>query len=360
MSIIILAASTSRAHRHLIIRTLNEYQILLASSSYEVSHYLSMQVNIDLIIVDLDAHGEEGFRILEGLNSKGHIGKTNIIVFPGSDRIRQEIGTLKYDNLDYIKEPIGSESLKAGVKAHLKSLQSCKRTEPRKQIQNIEKALAESERSKNVFLSHLPGMAYRCNYDPQWTMQFVSEGCLDLTGHPSESLLYNRGISYNSLIAYEYRQQLWEEWERILAEKRLFKGEYEIITADGKRKWVLERGQGVYNRQGEVEALEGIILDISDRKEMENDLRYNYEHDTWTGLYNRRYLEGLLRHDFDTWAGRRAVIAINLSTVQSLTLTYGFQYKYLLNNGCDLIQGYLISRPLNREATLGLLKKFNH
>jgi PAS domain-containing protein len=56
----------------------------------------------------------------------------------------------------------------------------------------IEKALNESERSKSVFLSHLPGLAYRCNYDHDWTMQYVSEGCFNLTGYPPESLLYNR------------------------------------------------------------------------------------------------------------------------------------------------------------------------
>lgn len=39
-----------------------------------------------------------------------------------------------------------------------------------------EKALSESERSKTVFLSHLPGMAYRCKYDREWTMQYVSAG----------------------------------------------------------------------------------------------------------------------------------------------------------------------------------------
>ena len=47
----------------------------------------------------------------------------------------------------------------------------------------IESALIESERSKAVLLSNLPGMAYRCNYDKDWTMQFVSEGCYELTGY---------------------------------------------------------------------------------------------------------------------------------------------------------------------------------
>lgn len=158
----------------------------------------------------------------------------------------------------------------------------------------IEKALAESERSKSVLLSHLPGMAYRCNYDREWTMYFVSEGCFELTGYTPENLLYNKDLSFNSLIAPDYRDLLWKEWERTLAKRLPFKYEYEIITANGERKWVLEMGQGIYGEQGEVEALEGIILDISDRKEIENNLRHNHEHDRWTGLYNRNYLETLL------------------------------------------------------------------
>lgn len=153
-----------------------------------------------------------------------------------------------------------------------------------------EAALMESERSKSVLISNLPGLAYRCNYDPNWTMQFVSAGCLELTGYSPESLLYNRDLSFNDIIAPEYRKPLWKEWKRILDRRLPFKYEYEIITANGARKWVLEMGQGIYDKQGEVEALEGIILDISDRKKIELALKYSSEHDRWTGLYNRTYL----------------------------------------------------------------------
>lgn len=189
-------------------------------------------------------------------------------------------------------------------------------------------ALEESERSKSVLLSNLPGMAYRCNYDREWTMQFVSAGCFELTGYIPERLIYNKELSFNDLIAPEYRVPLWKEWERILAGRLPFKYEYEIKTAKGERKWVLEMGQGIYDEQGEVEALEGIILDISDRKEIENNLRYNNEHDLWTGLYNRRYLENLLINDAKIKiTKKRAIIGINLSSAYKLSLTYGFYYS---------------------------------
>jgi|LSQX01.2.fsa_nt_gb PAS domain S-box-containing protein len=192
----------------------------------------------------------------------------------------------------------------------------------------IEKALKESERSKSVFLHHLPGLAYRCNYDNKWTMQYVSNGCFDLTGYSPESLLYNRDLSYNDLISPEYREDIWNEWKRILAKRLPFKYEYEIVTATGERKWVLEMGQGIYNDDGDVEALEGIVLDISDRKAIEDALKYNKEHDSLTGLYNRDYLVELLKKDIKlNKASKKALIGINLSMVQLLTANYGFQYS---------------------------------
>lgn len=207
---------------------------------------------------------------------------------------------------------------------------------------NIEQALVESERSKSVLLSHLPGLAYRCQYDPEWTMLYVSDGCLALTGYPPESLLHNRDLSFNDLIAPEYRELLWKEWENALARREPFKYEYQIITADGSRKWVLEMGQGIFNQKGEVEALEGIILDISERKEMEDHLRYMNEHDSWTGLYNRSYLEKLLKEDArERTATKRAVVGINLSSLEALHAAYGFQYTQdLMKKTADTLKQF--------------------
>ena len=191
----------------------------------------------------------------------------------------------------------------------------------------MESALVESERGKAVLLAHLPGLAYRCLNDDNWTMKYVSEGCFNLTGYAAERLLDNKDLSFNELIAPEYRDLLRREWERVFAHNLSFSYEYEIITASGKRKWVLELGEGIRNSQGEYETLEGIIIDITDRKQMENRLKYDAEHDRWTGLLNRSSLEQLLsQHKLLPPQGKRALFSINLSSIQILTTTYGFHY----------------------------------
>ena len=199
-----------------------------------------------------------------------------------------------------------------------------------KQIDEIEKSaklIEESERSKSILISNLPGMAYKSKCDKDWTMKFVSDGCLKLTGYVPDSLINNKDISFNNLITPKYRELVWNEWKRVLADRTSFKYEYEITAASGEQKWVLELGEGVYDNMGHVEMLEGIILDISDRKEIENKLVYTNEHDRWTGLYNRDYLESYLEKDGkQNKRSKRALIVVNLTPLQSLTVNYGFHY----------------------------------
>ena len=129
--------------------------------------------------------------------------------------------------------------------------------------------LKESRRRYAALLANLPGMAYRCQNTPDWTMDFVSEGCLQLTGYAPGDLLGNRSLSFNDLICPPYREHLWRKWQQTLADHGKFEDEYEITTRDGEIKWVWEQGEGVYDEQGCVVALEGFIADITDRKRAE-------------------------------------------------------------------------------------------
>ena len=135
-----------------------------------------------------------------------------------------------------------------------------------------EAELRESERSKSVLLSNLPGMAYRCLFDTEWTMKFISEGCFALTGYQISDLIENKIVSFNDIIVPEFRDKLWKTWQHAVDTKTAVFVEYKIQTADNKEKWIWEQGLPIYNKEGEVEALEGLILDISDRKRAEQQL----------------------------------------------------------------------------------------
>ncbi len=342
----ILVVDDSVMDRFIIKRALSEYCVLTAVDGLEAMRVLKEDEGINLLILDLDVPKMNGFQVLKALPKEGRFRKPRTIILTDVANWENESKGLKLGAVDFIRKPIHMASLKARIDLHVALFRAEQGLV--KERKTIEKALHESERSKAVFLSHLPGLAYRCNYDPDWTMQYVSQGCFNLTGYPPESLLYNRDLSYNDLISPEYREALWNEWKRILPAKQPFKYEYEIITATGERKWVLELGQGIYNEKGEVEALEGIILDISERKAMEDTLKYNNEHVQWTGLYNRDYLVSFLAKEIKRkQASKKALIGINLSMVQLIIANYGFQYaQNLLKKAAEALSRHCASNRL--------------
>ena len=155
----------------------------------------------------------------------------------------------------------------------------------------VEHELKESERSKTVLLENLPGMAYRSKFDRERTMQFVSQGCFDLTGYKPESILNNKDISFGELIKPEYRERLWKVWNRLIGTEEKYREEYIINTASGEEKWVLEQGQIIYGNNREIVAIEGLIIDITDQKKKQKEIEYLSYHDHLTGLYNRIYFD---------------------------------------------------------------------
>jgi PAS domain S-box-containing protein len=123
------------------------------------------------------------------------------------------------------------------------------------------------DQDRNNFLSlltHLPGLAYRCLNDTQWTMLYVSEGCFDLTGYQPEDLVENRTIAFEKLIHPDDSKYVWEEVQKAIREKRKFRMTYRIHTASGELKWVWEQGMATPYHHPKGQVLEGFITDISE------------------------------------------------------------------------------------------------
>lgn len=141
-----------------------------------------------------------------------------------------------------------------------------------------ELALDESRRVQSTLLGNLPGIAYRCDNDPKWTMRFVSSGCHALTGYPPQDLVNNRRVCYADLIVPEDRASVWEKVQEALRRKEPFRTSYRIRAADGTVKWVWEQGTGVFDSAGALLGIEGFITDISEQR-MAHDALHAAHHD---------------------------------------------------------------------------------
>lgn len=136
-----------------------------------------------------------------------------------------------------------------------------------------EEQLRESQRTLATLMGNLPGMAYRCKYDPTWTMEFASGGCADLTGYPPSDLIGNKSLSYADLIHPDDRQRVWDEIQEAIDLGQSFQIIYRINTSTGGEKWVWEQGLGIASESGEIVAIEGFIADITDRKNADEIIR---------------------------------------------------------------------------------------
>ncbi len=140
--------------------------------------------------------------------------------------------------------------------------------------QRAMEALEESQRFMSTLMSNLPGMVYRCKNERDWPLEFVSQGCVALTGYQPEELLGGDGITFGrDLIMKEDRDRVWEEVQAALHLRQPFSLLYRIKTKHGDPKWVWEQGRGVFVSNDGLAAIEGYISDITERKRVEEQLR---------------------------------------------------------------------------------------
>lgn len=127
------------------------------------------------------------------------------------------------------------------------------------------KQLRKTANQMSTFFSNLSGIAYRCLNTPDWPMQFISDGCLQLTGYSADDFIKGRQ-SWRNLIHPDDRDKVWHAVQQSLDKDGSFELEYRIQTKTKQQRWIKERGQVVEPKNDPVVHLEGIISDITQRK----------------------------------------------------------------------------------------------
>lgn len=163
-----------------------------------------------------------------------------------------------------------------------------------------EEHLRESQRMLAALMSNLPGMVYRCRADEHWTMEFVSEGCIALTGYQPEDLITNTRISFAGLVHEDDRERMQQVVRQAGQQERAFEMTYRLITASGEEKWVWERGRKVLRAGDTIPLLEGFITDVSERVQAQQQLEQRVDertHQLMTLLEVQRMLSSRLDPD---------------------------------------------------------------
>jgi diguanylate cyclase (GGDEF)-like protein/PAS domain S-box-containing protein len=148
---------------------------------------------------------------------------------------------------------------------------------------------ATLERSRDDFrtlVENVPGTVFRSGPEPPWPVQHISRGIELLTGEPPVRFLSGE-LSLDELIVADDRPGVAAAVGAAIASNSAYDIEYRISGPGGSRQWVSERGRASYDEAGKPQWLDGVIVDISERKQGEDQLRA-------AALYARSLIEASL------------------------------------------------------------------
>ena len=200
----------------------------------------------------------------------------------------------------------------------------------------------DRSRVLETLVDNLQGMAYRCLNDAEWTMVFVSRGCQELTGYLPTDLI-GGSITWDVITDPADRLRVRSVIDTAIHSGHRYSVQYRINTRAGERKWVVERGIGVFDELGKT-VIEGFIEDISDQRGtlealQQAELRYRhiFEHAS----------EGIFQ---TTSEGRY------LAANPALARIYGYDTPEELIRDLSDIQHQLYVNPERRKAFHQVMK----
>ncbi len=138
-----------------------------------------------------------------------------------------------------------------------------------------ESIIQESEEKFRLLADNIPGTIYLSNNDDNFSKVYLNNNIEKLTGYLKTDFLENN-LSYYSLIHPDDKIQYDTDFINCLTNKKPFHLTYRIHKKNKEIAWVEEFGDAVYNNNT-INYIEGILLDITDKKIAEEKLTYKSE-----------------------------------------------------------------------------------
>jgi len=133
------------------------------------------------------------------------------------------------------------------------------------------RSVERSEERFRTLAENVPGVVYMARPGPPPEVLYLGGLVAEVTGHTTDALLAS-GESLLDLCHPQDRPELDAKIEEAIVSGSDYVVAYRLRHADGDWRWVEERGRPIFAATGELQFLEGIILEITDRKLLEQEI----------------------------------------------------------------------------------------
>ncbi|AZC38498.1 Sensory box/GGDEF family protein [Pseudomonas chlororaphis subsp. piscium] len=167
-------------------------------------------------------------------------------------------------------------------------------------MDQLEQAVEERTREladANIIVQNSPTILYRLRGEPSFTLMYISHNITKF-GHVAAQLVASADWAQTLIHPADQakvRSAMLRILDRDVAGASI---EFRMRTGDGAFRWVENRYIPVRNDQGQLVEVEGIILDITERKLAEEKMALMARTDSLTGLANRATLIERLHQAF--------------------------------------------------------------
>ena len=134
------------------------------------------------------------------------------------------------------------------------------------------RALREAEERYRSLVEHIPAITYVYEMDNAENTVFMSPQVEAILGYTPAEMLEDPNLWWDRLHP-EDRERVIAETERFNNEGGSYQGEYRMIARDGTEVWIQDEARLLRDDQGKLERAQGVLIDISVRKHLEEQLR---------------------------------------------------------------------------------------
>jgi diguanylate cyclase (GGDEF)-like protein/PAS domain S-box-containing protein len=156
-----------------------------------------------------------------------------------------------------------------------------------------EAARFEAEAKYLSLVEGIPAITYIDPIDENQNSIYVSPQVTELLGISQEEWLANP-YCWRHHVHPEDEQRVWDEYVEAYRNQESLTHEYRMVHEDGHVVWVSEQAFIIRNEHGDPWLVQGVIFDITERKNAEEQVAFLAYHDKLTGLPNRALFEEML------------------------------------------------------------------
>jgi len=230
----------------------------------------------DVILLDISVPDSQRFDTFLRLQNYGI--NIPIVILTAADDEELAIELIAAGAQDYlVKGQLDSRllmrTLQCAIVRHKRQAEGQKNRDQLLVTEQLKGSKSFLNHTINAVVENIPVAIYRGQYDVHGTMEFISDEIQAISGYSAADFMCKSNFGFANIIHDADTEMVDRKIKAAVVSKQPYYLEYRIVRADGATRWISQRGRPAYNAEGQILWLDGVMFDITDRKQAELTLQ---------------------------------------------------------------------------------------